>query len=181
MQGLAVLAYALAALACFRAMQRSHRGELDWALLVIAFGALAINHMFGLLDMAVGIFRDVAEQQAWYIDRRSLQREVIVGVVLFGALAAPILLVALHRQIWQLRVAALAALGLMALAVIRAISLHSIDALFAQPVWRFVPFKLGGMLELTGIAVTIAVCLAVPRRAPKRRVPKRHALRRRRT
>lgn len=180
MRELAVLAYALAAFACFRAMQRSSRGELDWALLVIAFGGLAINHLFGLLDIAVGFLRALAEQQAWYGDRRSLQREVIVGVALFGAVAAPILFVGLHRQIWQLRVAALAALGLMALAVIRAISLHSIDVLFARPVWGLAPFRLGSMIELTGIAVTIMVCMAVPRRAPKRRAPTRRTPRRRR-
>jgi len=168
---LGVLAYVLVALLTWRAYQRSLLGGLGWVLTFLAFCALAINQQFGLLEAMVDMVRGLSRDQSWYRERRSVQREVILAIAAGGVAMLAVLCVALRREAWPLRLAALAATGLLAFALIRAVSLHSIDALFGRPILPPLPLSLGAFAELAGLALAAVACLAVP---PIRRRRRRH-------
>lgn len=169
---LGVLAYLLVALLTWRAYQRSVLGGLGWVLTFLAFCALTINQQFGLLEAMVDMVRGLSRDQSWYRERRPVQREVILAIAAGGAAMVAVLFVALRREVWPLRLAALAAMGLLAFALIRAVSLHSIDALFGRPVLPPLPLSLGALVELAGLALATLACLAVP---PMRRRRRRRA------
>jgi len=170
---LGVLAYVLVAILVWRAYRRSIRGELAWVLALIAFGALAIDQQFGLLEAVVDMVRGASREQSWYRERRPVQREFILLVSACTAGALAVLFVVLRREAWQLRLTVVAAVGLLALALIRAVSLHSIDALFGRAILPRLPMTVGNMVELGGLVVAGLASLAVP--------PPRRALRSRRT
>jgi len=168
---LGVLAYGLVAILAWRAYRRSVRGELAWLLTIIAFVALAINQQFGLIEFIVDVVRGLSREQSWYRERRPVQREFILGIAACGAGALVVLLVALRREAWQLRLAALVAVGLLAFALIRAVSLHGLDALFGRALLPPLPLTLGNMIELAGLLLAALACLAVmpPRRSRRSR------------
>lgn len=169
---LGVLAYLLVALLTWRAYQRSVRGGLAWVLAFLAFCALTLNQQFALLEAATDMVRGLSRAQNWYRERRPVQREIILAVTAGGAAVLALLFAVLRREAWQLRLAVLAAAGLLAFALIRAISLHSIDALFGRPILPPLPLDLGNLIELGGLAVAAFACLAVPpmrRRRARRR------------
>lgn len=161
---LAALVYGLAAWSVYRALHRSWRGELGWALCVVALIALALDRQFALLDGLTNMVRALAWQEAWYGERTPLQQALVVGIGLSVFIAMSVAMVGLRRHSWQLRLTVLATMLLLALAVIKAVSLHGLDALFIRPVGAALPLHLtlGNSLTLVGIGAVLLASLAVP-------------------
>ena len=175
---LGTLAYGLVAVLTWRAYQRSVRGGMAWVLCFIAFVALAINQQCSLLEALVDLIRGVSRAQSWYRERRPVQREIILGLAAAGAGGMILLLAMLRREAWQLRLVALVAAGLLVFALIRAVSLHSVDALFGRRLWPPLPLTRGNLIELGGLVIAALACLSVRRPRGRRRHRPRPSARR---
>lgn len=160
----AALVYGLAAWSVYRALHRSWRGELAWALCVVALMALALDRQFAVLDSLTNMVRALAWQEAWYWERAPLQQGLVVGIALGAFVAVAVVLNGLQRHSWQLRLTVFATMMLVTLALIKAVSLHGLDALFIRPVWASLPLHLtlGSSLTLIGIGAVFLASLAVP-------------------
>lgn len=119
---------------------------------------LSLDKQWGLLHRLTSYSRIIAMRDGWYYSRHSLQVELIVVMIVAGLLllgVASWCFRAILRQQW---LPLLSAIGLLTYVVIRAISLHDIDALLAARVWglrRDWLVELGGSLFLL-CALTLA-------------------------
>ncbi len=155
---LTVVAYFVAALACYRAYQRSRRaarapGEgrvaIVWGGLALLLAILGVNKQLDLQSLLTAIGRTMAYEQGWYEERRAVQRIFVLGVAA-GALAAAAGLVALARgHVVRLAPALFGAVFLFAFVLVRASSFHHMDAFIALD---FCGIRMNWLLELSGIA-----------------------------
>lgn len=164
---LTIAAYWLTALLCALCMWRT--GGLDakpgrvWLGLGIGMATLGLNKLVDGLGRVVALERAEAWQTGWYVERGGMQMWVmlisavlLVGVAIFLALA----LKPLATRQW---IALLGLLWLTGLVVVRAISLHRIDAFLFTPIGGIYP---NWLLELGGIALVAtpaALTLLTPR------------------
>ena len=155
---LTVLAYLITAFSCLicafshrflSPLQRVNRIRWLWGFFAIVLLVLGINKQLDLQSLVTVIGKEVALSQGWYQQRRIIQAQFIIGIVI----AALILLSVIGRAIYaERRTYRLALLGLMFLScfiVIRASSFHHIDSLLR---WQLVGFRLNWILEIGGIA-----------------------------
>lgn len=129
-----------------------------WAGCIAILLLLAMEQRFGIFDMVTNLVRGMAEAENWYGQRRAVQREAVLGLGLAGSLLGFVLLIGLRRHDWPLRMAAFATVGLLALALVKAVSLHGLDALFGTGV-PGTPLTLGSGLELLGLALVLMASL----------------------
>jgi len=163
MHELAAAGYAIAAFASWSALKQSSREQQAWAMCALALALLAIDQQFRLLDGFANLVRYILMQMNLYESRRGFQRELVVSVAIVGGLIVVAIGFALRSARWQLRLAGAAVIALLALAFVKAVSLHNLDIWFTQRP-RGLPITRGAGLELLGLLAVIAASVAVPRR-----------------
>jgi len=156
-----VMAYFITAVLCLicalphrfaLSLQRVSRNRWLWGFFAILLVVLGINKQLDLQSLVTVVGKELALSQGWYQQRRMVQVQFIVGIVI----AAVFLLTLIGRAIYaERRTYRLALLGLMFLScfiVIRASSFHHIDSLLR---WQLLGFRMNWILEIGGI-----VCIA---------------------
>lgn len=157
-----VVAYFITALLCLISalphrlvfpLQRVSQIRWLWGFFAILLLLLGINKQLDLQSLVTVVGKELALSQGWYQQRRMVQAQFLVGIVI----AALILLSVIGRAIYaERRTYGLALLGLMFLScfiVIRASSFHHIDTLIG---WQVVGLRMNWILEIGGIA-----CIAI--------------------
>ncbi len=158
---LRLFAYCVLAAACVTA---AYTAERRTRLVLIGVGALAILLGLALTLDVVGAVADagrrMADSKDWYGSRRPIQAAVIGVVAALGVLAVVLVWIASTRFVPELRTMPALLMGLLCFLVIRAISLHQIDAyLDRHPGGR--ALHLGDIIELGAIFVlTLVVTFA---------------------
>jgi hypothetical protein len=122
-----------------------------WAVVLCAMVLLGVNKQLDLQTWLTQMGRDLAQAEGWYQRRQEFQVAFIsviavMGVV--GLLNAALML----RSLWWRVAGALLGLGfLITFVVVRAASLHRVDALLG-----YGTIRLNWVLELGGIALVAA-------------------------
>lgn len=143
---LVALAYVVAAVASFAAMRRfvtnarlldgvDSREAADqrtlgrlWLVVGVLMLAMAANKQLDLQTLVSERVRSVARARGWYDNRRPVQAAVIVAVGVLSLVAVAVLAY-LMRRVWRRALPVVAAVAaVVTFAVVRAISLHQIDA-----------------------------------------------------
>lgn len=160
---LTVIAYAGAALLCFRCYRltlppavpsnrRPHTPlrRVFWLATTLMLLALGINKQLDLQVLVTASARALAKEEGWYQWRRPAQYAFVVFVATIGG-------VGLTTALWVFRKAGawvqLAQLGVIILCtfvVVRAASFHHVDELLGTMIWIF---SLNHVLELCGIGL----------------------------
>lgn len=165
--GLRVAAYAVAALLCVAAAVRERSVSNNWrvpafwfAIAAVMF-VLAASRMVELGPLISEEGREFAKDRGWYDDRREYQRLAVEGIAaggfLLGAAGFVWLFASAARQY---PLALIAVVFLVCYVLVRAISLHQVDAvLYNRPIEGI---RINALLELAGIALmSVAALLAL--------------------
>ncbi|HEY6878529.1 MAG TPA: hypothetical protein VI299_10950 [Polyangiales bacterium] len=119
-----------------------------WGFVVLTMIVLGINKQFDLQSLVAELGRDLARDQGWYERRRIVQGLFVLGVGAVGGLATAALAFTMRRVLNRV-VGAVVGLGaLTTFVIIRATSLHHIDALLGRG-----RIRLNWVLELGGIGL----------------------------
>ncbi|HEX5658474.1 MAG TPA: hypothetical protein VFX59_14830 [Polyangiales bacterium] len=162
-----VLAYFVAAGLALRALWLHRAGAADgpsraswppvrdeallarfWSLVMLAMVALGINKQLDLQSWFAEMGRDLAHDQGWYHRRRVVQGLFILAVGAGGGLATAALAYSLRRVLPRVMGAVVGLGALITFVIIRATSLHHIDALLGRG-----RIRLNWVLELGGIGL----------------------------
>ena len=155
----------VAVLALYQAWRddRGRRGSWRWFWILTAclFVVMAIGRVGHVADFVTDQFRDRAEAEGWYADRRRVQAGLVVafGVVWVVVLAAS-LRVPGNRRRYLPMVAVV--FTIVVYAAIRVVSLHHVDVVLYEREFEGAP--LGALVEWCLLLAAIACVLAVPRR-----------------
>lgn len=151
------------------AVRAQRRGSTPmWAATAAALVGAAAVKAFGVQTWLTDRGRALAQQEGWYADRRPLQAIAIVVVLLAAAAAGAVLLRAARRwgrresavpHGWAERLAAVSTVAAVALAGVRAMSLHHVDAVLHAEVLPGV--QVGWALEALCLAGILVAALAV--------------------
>ncbi|WDF74670.1 hypothetical protein [Novosphingobium sp. KACC 22771] len=172
MMGQSVPAIALSAAylvtAALAVLNSGRRGGGLWRRIALLLALLALWRLMGTQGWLMQSLRGWSQSNALYEDRRLVQVPMLY-------LALGLLYLAGRRGGLSLRrpratTAWVAAMGLVALAILRAISLHGTDALLYQPVG---PLHLHHIIDIALCATILACALLARLRAadPYRRKP----------
>jgi hypothetical protein len=166
--GLRIAGYAVAALASFLAGQRERRRARTnpnlwptfWFLTGALFLFMAIGRATDLAGWATSLGRDEALTQGWYDHRRKFQALAVgsLGAIWFVTVGLALWRVPERRR--RYLPAAVVSFTLMCFAGIRLVSLHQVDSVLYRR--EIAGSQVGGLLELAGIAVAIAVTFWQP-------------------
>ncbi|MET0286350.1 MAG: hypothetical protein ABW352_17855 [Polyangiales bacterium] len=119
-----------------------------WGLVMLSMIVLGINKQLDLQSWLAQLGRDLAHDQGWYDRRRVVQALFIFAVGAVGGLATAALAYSMRRVLNRV-IGAVVGLGaLITFVVIRATSLHHIDALLGRG-----RIRLNWVLELGGIGL----------------------------
>ena len=158
MAWITVAAYAAAALASL-AMARAgsdHRPARTerafWLLWGIFLAFLAVNKQLDLQSLMTSVGRCAARLQGWYEIRRTVQAEVILGLVVFGAAAGLVTLWLLRGTLRRTLPALLGLVWITTFVLVRAVGFHHVDRLIG---WQVGGMRLNWAFELGGIALFI--------------------------
>lgn len=148
---LTVAAYYATALLCWLAARRAARpGRAVWHILALLMAVLGLVKQWNLLSAVTAAGRALALAQDWYAGRQALQLLCVAGV----ALPALLLLVwGVRRARGGWRASWLPLLGLLyllAFVLVRATSLHQVDALLSLAP---AGVRLNWLLEWLGIGL----------------------------
>lgn len=154
---LTVVAYFIAAALAVAAMRASLRAAprdraecAFWIGAVAAFLFLGVNKQLDLQSLLTAVGRCVAQAGGWYAERRAVQAEFILAILIACVALFAGFGWALRRSIRRNWIALLGA-GLVACFVlVRAVGFHHFDAALGM---RFAGWRLNWILELGGIAV----------------------------
>lgn len=149
---------------------RKRRSEARpiWLAITIALVAGAADRRFGLMSAGVDALRDAALIGGWYDVRRPLQASFIVAVILLSAVSMLALRAAAGRGGRPVAVAAVTTAALAAFLLVRATSLHGVDAVLREQV---LGFSLYTLPEVVALGILILAALA-ERQTVFRRVPR---------
>ncbi|MCU0949217.1 MAG: hypothetical protein MUF47_13375 [Porphyrobacter sp.] len=155
--GLVMLACVLATAIAARYRQPPHHARI-WAVLAAVFLLLAVTRMTGFEEHLRSLLRDELRVVGSYNDRRSLQRPLAVAVIMLFSTAVGWSLVFRWRLArGQRDRAVLVALGaavvMLALVMMRIVSLHQIDKLL------YGPLKLNWVTDLGTSAAVLGAAL----------------------
>jgi hypothetical protein len=121
-----------------------------WNMISASLVVLAFNKLF---ESAITEFvRVYAVEHGWYSERRVVQVEFIVVVMMTCLLAAGVALFLARHAPVATQLASIGIVLLIALALVRDASLHEIDYLISQ--WVF-GLKLNWILELGGLVLVL--------------------------
>lgn len=154
--------YVAAAYLCFRATRRPASADLGrpraqsrafWYILAVILIALGLNKQLDLQILLTQFGRQLARTQGWYNERRGFQKMFVECVAILGVAGVVLLGVLVRRALLRQGLALVGLVFLVCLVIIRAASLHQVDAMLGV---RLAGLKLHRILELAGI-----VCIAI--------------------
>lgn len=119
-----------------------------WSVVMLSMVALGINKQLDLQSWVAELGRDLAHEQGWYPRRRVVQGLFVLAVGVGGGLATAALAFSMRRVFDRVRGAVLGLGALITFVIIRATSLHQIDALLMRG-----RVRLNWVLEFGGIAL----------------------------
>lgn len=127
-----------------------------WGIIAALFTGLALARIYGLEELLRGDLRTMLYAERTYEERRTLQKPLFAIVFVIAASMAGGFVYSLAKGVRGRRnVAALVAIGctggLMFLAALRLVSLHSVDA------WLYGPLKINWFADL-GMTVAVLAC-----------------------
>jgi hypothetical protein len=168
--GLRVLAYTVAAIACVAAGVREvryKRGRPElwptfWFVTGAFFAVIALGRASGIAGLATELGRETAINQGWYDQRRKYQAMVVATVTGIWFITVVISLWRVPARRRRYLPEAIVAFSLLAFGGVRAVSLHQIDAvLYRLPIHGV---KIDAIVDLTGVVLAIALTFWQPRR-----------------
>jgi len=133
------------------------RERLLWLGLGLLLWLLAAKTQLGLLGWFTQAGRELAVAQGWYAWRRVAQVAITVALVLGGILAIRALKPWLGPKWPDCRLAVCGGIGLLTYVLVRAVSLHAVDALLAPQV---AGSSVSAWAELALLLATLAGLLA---------------------
>ncbi|MEQ9482118.1 hypothetical protein [Coleofasciculus sp. F4-SAH-05] len=157
-----VVAYFITALLCLInalphplvfPLQRVSQIRWLWGLFAILLLLLGINKQLDLQSLVTVVGKELALSQGWYQQRRMVQTQFIVGIVVAALVLVSVIGRAIYAERRTYRLALLGLIFLSCFIVIRASSFHHIDALIG---WQVVGLRMNWILEIGGIA-----CIAI--------------------
>lgn len=135
------------------ATMAQHHERWFWRALLLALLLLGVNKQLDLQTAFTEMGRMLSDRQGWYENRRQVQAAFIAGVAIMGL---TVLAMALHLT-WHAPGATRWALAggvcLSVFVVIRATSLHHVDAALAV---QWAGLQVNWLLEIGGLLVIIA-------------------------
>lgn len=149
---LTVAAYALVAMACFRAQRPGQRraGRVFWLAMAVCFAFLAVNKQLDLQSLLTQVGRELAIEWNWYEQHRRLQRWFIAAVGGTALVAAAWMWLLVRGGAWTCRLAFGGLVLTIGFVLIRAASFHHVDHLLGR---RFAALPMNFVLELGGITM----------------------------
>ncbi len=156
---LTVAAYAVAALLCFIAADRSlltadpkqgQRWRRLWLGLAVFMLLLCLNKQLDLQSLFTDVGRVLARREGWYDNRRIVQRWFVLGVAMTGAVTFLILAWKIRFALRESIILLFGLISLMTFLVVRAASFHHVDMLLGSEI---VGVRMNWILELGGIAL----------------------------
>jgi hypothetical protein len=158
--------YLLTAAAAIAAASRDHsRRRFAWTSVGVAFTALAAWRLAGGEAALQELLRSAAAERNLYDERGEVQRPLIAFALLLGAPATVLLWRKYARDgaRTRLAVACIAASILVGYTVIRAVSLHAVDALIYQSIGPVhVNYLIDGGLTLACLIAGVSSALRPP-------------------
>ncbi len=157
-----VVAYFITALLCLISalphrlvfpLQRVSQIRWLWGFFAILLLLLGINKQLDLQSLVTVVGKELALSQGWYQQRRMVQTQFIVAIVIAALLLVSVIGRAIYAERQTYRLALLGLMFLSCFIVIRASSFHHIDALIG---WQVVGLRMNWILEIGGIA-----CIAI--------------------
>ncbi|MFP4101938.1 hypothetical protein [Coleofasciculus sp.] len=157
-----VVAYFITALLCLISalphrlvlpLQRVNQIRWLWGFFAIFLLLLGINKQLDLQSLVTVLGKEIALSQGWYQQRRMVQTQFIVAIVIAALLLVSVIGRAIYAERQTYRLALLGLMFLSCFIVIRASSFHHIDTLIG---WQVVGFRMNWILEIGGIA-----CIAI--------------------
>ncbi|MCB9421231.1 MAG: hypothetical protein H6667_15625 [Ardenticatenaceae bacterium] len=147
---LTVITYGVTAVLCLIAAVRTPIKRGFWGGLALGMLLLGINKQQDLTGILTKLMRGAAWQEQWYFSRQPVQLTLIViAALLFGGLFFWLARKAKPASRWQ----SLALLGIVFLAgfaLVRAVSLHAVDAFLYRRIGGIQP---NWIVELGGITL----------------------------
>lgn len=162
---LTVLAYLVCCALALRVWLRGGPGGGFWGLIALFLLFLAVNKQLDLQSALTAAGRCLAKAQGWYANRRMVQAEFILGLLV---LVVVCLLAGLWWQRRHLRRNGLALVGLAILAgfvMIRAVGFHHFDRLIGI---RELGIPMNYLLENAGLLLIAVNALTILRRGDRR-------------
>ncbi|NJC32964.1 hypothetical protein GGR88_000438 [Sphingomonas jejuensis] len=149
---------------------RKRRGEARpvWLAITAVLVLGAIDRRYGLLSGTVDALRAASQTGGWYADRRPLQASFIVATALVGGVALHAIRAAVGRAGRPVAIAAVTTAMLVAFLLIRATSLHGVDAVLRTQV---LGFSLYTAPELAGLLIVMVTALTERRIVHRRVLP----------
>jgi hypothetical protein len=145
---LAYLVAAAALMVCGDAARQNHQSVFGWFLGGGLLAMLGINTALNLDQLVLLTLREMARQEGWYGERRTLQ----FGLIAMGLTGSLVLLGWMRTRlddVWDQCGHAVMGLALLSgLAMVRAVSLHDLDAFIQEPL---ADFPVGRWLEFAGL------------------------------
>ena len=148
-----VAVYFIVALVCLKAVfneQSDRKLKTFWLILTFFLIALGINKQLDLHTLFTQIGRNIALEQGWYKDRRTVQAGFIIIIGLTGVTFLTFLIKIYHDTSSSVKIALTGCVILFAFILIRASSFNHIEIFINL---EFIGIKLNWLLELSGLVV----------------------------
>ena len=154
-----VVAYGCTATtSCIAAIRTAGADRRMWWLVGTLLALLCLNKQLDLQSLFTDVGRIIAFDQGWYEERRIVQKEFVLGLLVLSGMTVAYLIWRFH-EFWKKQFLLAAGLAfLLTFILIRAISFHHFDSMLKITVGGV---KMNWFLELTGIGlVWLAALLA---------------------
>lgn len=161
----------LVAVVAFRGRVAGSEARLErrlWGIAAATLLVLALNKQLDLQNFITATGRCMSHEQGWYSLRRTYQREMVMGLLLFGVIATAVSVLAFRRILGRNWMLILGMSGLLAFVLIRAISFNHMDSLLGRQLAAARSYRL---IETVALLVIIAASLV---RLSGRRKPADH-------
>ncbi|MEZ4866511.1 MAG: hypothetical protein R3C14_34650 [Caldilineaceae bacterium] len=137
--------------------QQERLVKWSFALLLLLLG---LNKLTNFLSWFTTTGRIMAWQEGWYDVRRTFQYDLIVGIIIVALLLFGVLLFWLRQALRTQWLTLLSVLALAVFVIIRAVSLHAIDALLSRQLlgWRVNWLIELGLLLLVTCSLLLTSC-----------------------
>lgn len=161
--------YLLAAFLCLRAFfcsQRSlfpdiikKKSRIFWAFLFIIMLFLACNKQLDIQTYITAVGREVAHAQGWYEQRRTIQKEVVITLILISLLFLFYMFYMVYNLPTANKIAMIGALFTFAFIGMRALSFHHVDHYVGRVI---LGVKMHVLIEICGgVIVSLGALLSV--------------------
>lgn len=156
-----VIAYLVTAFLCSYCGQQQKRDRFQralgdrwfWWIFSIILLLMGLNKQLDLQSWLTEVGKQVATDQGWYDQRRRVQLDFIMGLIVFSFATLMFLIQSMGKAWKKFWLALLGMLFLLCFIIIRATSFHHVDQLLG---WELGGFSLNWILELGGIT-----CIAI--------------------